>query len=42
MKLLLEALDLPLRQYGDQEIDITAIVKTITKYCEMVTDPMTH
>tara|TARA_B110000977_G_scaffold135974_1_gene172914 strand:- start:2883 stop:4691 length:1809 start_codon:yes stop_codon:yes gene_type:complete len=32
---------LALRQYGDQEIDITAIVKPITKYCEMVTDAMT-
>lgn len=32
---------LPLRQYGDQELDIEPIVKTITKYCAMVTDPKT-
>ena len=32
---------LALRQYGDQEIDITEIVRPLTKYCEMVTDPMT-
>ena len=31
---------LPLRQYGDQELDITPIVKTITKYAMMVTDPL--
>jgi acetolactate synthase-1/2/3 large subunit len=30
---------LPLRQYGDQEIDILELVKPITKYAEMVTDP---
>jgi acetolactate synthase-1/2/3 large subunit len=32
---------LPLRQYGDQELDIEEIVKPITKYCAMVTDPNT-
>ena len=31
--------DIPLRQLGDQEADITAIVKPITKYAHMVTDP---
>jgi acetolactate synthase-1/2/3 large subunit len=30
---------LPLRQLGDQEIDITRIVAPITKYAVMVTDP---
>ncbi|HKH27642.1 MAG TPA: thiamine pyrophosphate-binding protein [Sphingomicrobium sp.] len=30
---------LPLRQYGDQELDIEHIVKPITKYATMVTDP---
>lgn len=30
---------LPLRQYGDQELDIVPIVQTITKYAMMVTDP---
>jgi len=28
-----------LRQYGDQEVDIDKMAKSITKYCEMVTDP---
>ena len=32
---------LPLRQLGDQEGDIIAIVKPITKYTVMVTDPRT-
>ena len=32
---------LPLRQYGDQELDIVPIVATITKYAAMVTDPLT-
>jgi acetolactate synthase I/II/III large subunit len=31
---------LPLRQYGDQELDIEQLVKPITKYCVMVTDPL--
>ncbi|MDE8652347.1 thiamine pyrophosphate-binding protein [Novosphingobium album (ex Liu et al. 2023)] len=30
---------LPLRQYGDQELDIEPIVRPITKYVAMVTDP---
>ncbi|MEA3641489.1 MAG: thiamine pyrophosphate-binding protein [Lamprobacter sp.] len=30
---------LPLRQLGDQEIDIQRLVEPITKYCVMVTDP---
>lgn len=30
---------LPLRQYGDQELDIEPIVTPITKYVTMVTDP---
>ena len=30
---------LPLRQLGDQEIDIIENVRSITKYAEMVTDP---
>ena len=30
---------LPLRQYGDQELDIERVVKPITKYAVMVTDP---
>lgn len=32
---------LPLRQYGDQELDIVPIVGTLTKYAEMVNDPLT-
>lgn len=32
---------LPLRQYGDQELDIEELVRPITKYCFMVTDPET-
>lgn len=31
--------DLPLRQYGDQELDIEPIVRPITKYSAMVSDP---
>lgn len=30
---------LALRQYGDQEVDIDKMAMSITKYCEMVTDP---
>lgn len=30
---------LPLRQYGDQELDIEPIVRPVTKYAAMVTDP---
>ncbi len=36
---LVRSTGLPLRQLGDQELDIIPIVKTITKYAEMVTDP---
>ena len=32
---------LPLRQFGDQELDIEPIVRPITKYVTMVTDPST-
>jgi acetolactate synthase-1/2/3 large subunit len=32
---------LPLRQLGDQELDIEPIVRPITKYAAMVTDPKT-
>lgn len=31
---------LPLRAMGDQEFDITKAVDSMTKYCEMVIDPM--
>lgn len=31
---------LPLRQYGDQELDIEPIVRPITKFACMVTDPL--
>lgn len=31
--------DLPLRQLGDQEVDIVSVVKPITKYAVLVTDP---
>lgn len=30
---------LPLRQYGDQELDIEELVKPITKYTKMITEP---
>jgi acetolactate synthase-1/2/3 large subunit len=30
---------LPLRQLGDQEVDITRVVEPVTKYAVMVTDP---
>lgn len=32
--------NLPLRQLGDQEVNITDAVKTMTKYAKMITDPM--
>ncbi|MFI5362311.1 MAG: thiamine pyrophosphate-binding protein [Elusimicrobiota bacterium] len=32
---------LPLRQLGDQELDIVRVVSPITKYAQMVTDPRT-
>ena len=30
---------LQLRQYGDQELDIEELVRPVTKYCKMVTEP---
>jgi acetolactate synthase-1/2/3 large subunit len=33
------ATGLPLRQFGDQELDIEELVRPITKYATMVTDP---
>ncbi|MFN2546873.1 MAG: thiamine pyrophosphate-binding protein [Myxococcales bacterium] len=36
---VLRSTDLPLRQLGDQEIDISRMVSTCTKYAVMVTDP---
>jgi acetolactate synthase-1/2/3 large subunit len=36
---LVRSFDLPLRQLGDQELDITPMVAAITKYAVMVTDP---
>ena len=38
---LVRSTGLPLRQLGDQEIDIVKIVESITKYAVMVTDPTT-
>jgi len=38
---LVRSYDLPLRQLGDQEVDITPIVASITKYAVMITDPAT-
>ena len=31
--------DIPLRQFGDQEVDIISVVKSLTKYAKMVTEP---
>jgi len=31
--------DIPLRQLGDQEVDIVSVVKPLTKYAEMVRNP---
>jgi acetolactate synthase-1/2/3 large subunit len=36
---LVRSTGLPLRQLGDQEVDITKLVEPITKYAVMVTDP---
>jgi len=38
---LVRSTGLPLRQLGDQEVDITRLVEPITKYAVMVTDPAT-
>lgn len=35
------ATGLPLRQFGDQELDIEPLVRPVTKYVTMVTDPRT-
>lgn len=31
--------EVPLRQLGDQEVDIISVVKPLVKYAKMVTDP---
>jgi acetolactate synthase-1/2/3 large subunit len=36
---MVQSTSLPLRQLGDQEVDIISIVKPITKFAEVVTDP---
>ena len=36
---LVRSTGLPLRQLGDQEVDITKLVEPITKYAVMITDP---
>ena len=38
---LVRSTGLPLRQLGDQEVDIVKLVEPITKYAVMVTDPST-
>src|SRR5688572_1638863 len=38
---LVRSTGLPLRQLGDQEVDIVRLVESITKYAVMVTDPAT-
>ena len=38
---LVRSTGLPLRQLGDQEVDIVRLVEPITKYAVMVTDPST-
>ena len=38
---LVRSTDLPLRQLGDQEVDIIRLVEPITKYAAIVTDPKT-
>ena len=38
---LVRSTGLPLRQLGDQEVDIVRLVESITKYAVMVTDPTT-
>jgi len=38
---LVRSTGLPLRQLGDQEVDIVKLVESITKYAVMVTDPLT-
>jgi acetolactate synthase-1/2/3 large subunit len=36
---VISSVDLPLRQLGDQEVDIVAMARPITKYSHMVRDP---
>jgi len=36
---LVQSTNLPLRQLGDQEVDIISMVKPITKFAEIITDP---
>ncbi len=38
---LVASTNLPLRQLGDQEVDIVRMVEPITKYAQMITDPQT-
>jgi acetolactate synthase-1/2/3 large subunit len=38
---MVRSTDLPLRQLGDQEVDIVRLVDSITKYAVVVTDPQT-
>jgi len=37
---LVRSTELPLRQLGDQEVDIVEMVKGITKYAELIDDPL--
>ncbi len=39
METTVRSTGLPLRQYGDQELDIEELVRPVTKYVQMVTDP---
>jgi acetolactate synthase I/II/III large subunit len=38
---LVRSTGIPLRQLGDQEVDIVRLVESITKYAVMITDPST-
>jgi acetolactate synthase-1/2/3 large subunit len=38
---MMSSYDLPLRQLGDQEVDIIAMARPVTKYAACVTDPAT-
>jgi acetolactate synthase I/II/III large subunit len=38
---LVRSTNLPLRQLGDQEVDIVEMVRPITKYAEIISDPLT-
>ncbi|MFG1423681.1 thiamine pyrophosphate-binding protein [Roseixanthobacter liquoris] len=39
METTVRSTGMPLRQYGDQELDIEELVRPVTKYVQMVTDP---